>query len=114
MKGYAIQLIRDPQLEKVLQPAFDIQRDQHGKVVRGLKLGSTQSQNEALILSSNAGEYKNSPFLGVGLENALLEESSDLLPYRHAIRRNYQMEGLVIVALDLFKLTEINIKAHYR
>jgi hypothetical protein len=113
MKGIAIQLTPDTQLEKVLKPVFSIKRDAQGKILQGLVIGSTQAQNEALILASNAGEYKNSPRLGVGLENALLGESSELLKYRHAVRSNYALEGLEISELDLYSWKKIKIKAKY-
>lgn len=114
MKGFAIQLTKDPHLEKILKPVFSIKRDAKGKILQGLVIGSTQAQNEALILASNPGEYKNSPRLGVGLENALLSDTSDLLQYRHGVRRNYALEGLEILELDLFTWKKMKIKAVYK
>ncbi|MCZ2393059.1 MAG: hypothetical protein LC105_04270 [Chitinophagales bacterium] len=113
MKGYAIQLERDEHLEKVLKPVFHIVRDDKGKIISGLQLGPTQAQNEALILVSNPGEYKNSPTLGVGLEDALLTET-DLLEYRHKVRKDYDLEGLEILELDMYRWDKISIKAKYK
>lgn len=114
MKGLAIQLKNDPQLLKVLRPVFRIRRNAQEEIVSGLVVDSTQAQNEALILASNPGEFKNRPTMGVGLENALLGDTSDLLTYRHEARRCYKMEGLEIEKLDLFDLKKINIKARYK
>lgn len=114
MKGLAIQLISSDTQEQVLRPVFDIVRDQSGRIVNGLNVGATQPQNEALILASNAGEFKNSPTLGVGLSNAVLSDTADTLKYRHAVRRNYDLEGLSISQLDMFDLRKINIVAKYR
>lgn len=111
MKGFAIQL---QQNNNVLQPVFNVQRDDNGKIVNGLTVGSTQAQNEALILISNPGEFKNSPTLGVALESALLGDTTDMLNYRHEVRRCYRLEGLEIEKLDLFDINRINIEASYK
>lgn len=113
MKGFAIQLERDEHLEKVLKPVFNIVRDNRGKIINGLQIGPTQAQNEALILVSNPGEYKNTPTLGVALEDALLTET-DLLEYRHKVRKDYDLEGLDVEELDMYQWDNIKIKAKYR
>lgn len=114
MKGYATQMINDPQLPKVLRPAFSIRYDSAGKIIRGLLIGATQAQNEALILAANPGEFKNSPRMGVGMENALLGDVDDMLSYRHETRRCYRLEGLEIEELNMFNIKNINIKAKYK
>lgn len=112
MKNYAIQLIPDS-VPKVLKPMIDTVRDSSGKIIQGLVIGSTQPQNEALILASNPGEFKNSPRLGVGLENALLSNTDDLLQFRHATRASYALDGLKIEQLDMYDAQRIKIKASY-
>jgi hypothetical protein len=114
MKGFAMQLQPDNDLPLVLQPVVDVIRDVNGKITQGLVIGATQPQNEALILISNPGEFKNSPSLGVGLGDALLGDTDDLLRYRHEVRRCYRLEGLEVEKLDLFNINKVNIKAKYR
>lgn len=114
MKSFAIQLEPDTQLDNVLKPVFAVKRNQSGKIVQGMVVGKTQAQNEALILISNPGAFKNSPTLGVGLGNALLGDTSDMLRYRHGVRRCYDLDGLDIKELDMYDLKNINIKAKYR
>lgn len=111
MKGFAIQL---QQNGSVLEPVFNVVRDANGKIINGLQVGSTQAQNEALILISNPGEFKNSPTLGVGLGDALLGDTDDMLRFRHEVRRCYRIEGLEIEKLDLFDIKKINIIAKYK
>lgn len=113
MKGVAIQL-EPSDTPKVLRPVFNVFRDSFGKITNGLTVGQAQYQNEALLLISNAGEYKNAPLLGIGLENALLSDTNDLLRYRHAARRNYALDGMEITEMRMFKLNEISIKAKYK
>ena len=114
MKDHAVQLMASTQQAQVLTPVFDVRRNSQGLIVNGLNPGASQAQNEVLILASNPGDFKNSPTLGVGLTNALLGDSSDILGYRHAVRRNYDLEGLDIEELDMFSVSRINIKARYR
>lgn len=113
MKGYAIQL-EPSSTPKVLQPVYAVHRGADGKIRQGLVVGSTQAQNEALILMSNPGEYKNAPKVGVALENALLSSTDDLLVYRHRTRKNYQQEGLEIEQMEMYNIRKVNIKAKYR
>jgi hypothetical protein len=114
MKGRAIQLEQSAQQTGILKPVFDVKRGTDGKITVGLLIGATQAQNEALILISNSGEFKNAPTLGVGLSNALLSDTADMLRYRHKTRSDYQMEGLEISELDLFDLKNVKIVARYR
>lgn len=111
MKGFAIQLEQEGQ---VLRPVFRIVRNSEGKITNGLQIGPTQAQNEALILISNPGEFKNSPTLGVGLGNALLGSKSDMLSFRHEVRRCYRLEGLEIEKLNLYDISNIKIEAKYK
>lgn len=112
MKGFAIQLIDSSEQGNLMDIKIDPQIED-GKIIQGLVLGSTQKQNEALILMCNPGEIKSSPTLGVGLSSATLDDSRDMLSYRHSIRRNYALDGLKITKLDLYDIGNINIESKY-
>lgn len=114
MKGIAIQLEVDINAQQVLRPVFKVIRNADGKIVNGLNIGNTQAQNEALILAANPGEFKNSITLGVGLSNAILGDTDDMISYRYAVRRNYQMEGLELKKLELFDVSKVKIEAQYK
>lgn len=111
-KGTAIQLndVTDTGelFDLKVQPVYD----QEGKILSGLTIGATTEQNKAMILVIQPGENKEFPTLGVGLADCLLD-NSDLLAFRHAIRRNFAMDGLNITRLELYNVNNIDIKATY-
>lgn len=113
MKDFAIQLVDHHDSGNVMDIKVDPQIDQDGRIVQGLVLGNTLEQNKALILMMNPGEVKNHPTIGVGLGDAALDESGDLLSYRHRIRSNFQSDGLKITELDLYNMNDVKIEAHY-
>lgn len=113
MKSFAIQLQADRSLHGVLTPVFNVARDSNGLIIRGLNVGDTQPQNEAIILMSNVGEMKCAPTLGVGLDSATLLEVNNTTGFKHEIRRNYALEGLQIERLDCPSIDKLNIIAKY-
>lgn len=113
MKDFSIQLVDHNDLGNLMDIKVDPILDGEGKILQGLVLGNTQKQNEALILTVNPGEIKNYPTIGVGLGDATLDETGDLLSFRHDIRRNYAADGLAITKLDLYNLRDIKIEANY-
>lgn len=90
---------------------IEVIKDQFGKIVSGLVIGDTLEQNMASILIAEAGEFKANLMLGVGLSSALLDE--DLLPYRHAIKKQFALDGLNIKHLDFYNLKNFSIDADY-
>lgn len=107
-KGFQLKLING-----ALEPEMQLTYDASGKIVGGWKLGNIQAQNEALILMSQPGEWKEHPTMGVGLGNALLSDVKDLSLFRREIRRCYKMDTLAIEKLDVYDIKSINIKARY-
>lgn len=113
MKDFGIQLIDSNDQGNYMDMKVDPVVDGDGKIVSGLVLGNTQKQNELLILACNPGEIRQHPTIGVGLADATLDDSDDLLGYRHEIRRNYKLEGLSIKKLDLYDIRNVNIESAY-
>jgi len=113
MKDFGIQLVDSNDQGNYLDIKVDPIVDGNGLIVSGLVLGNTQKQNELLILACNPGEIKHHPTMGVGLADATLEDSPDLLSFRHDIRRNYKAEGLKITKLDLYDIRNVNIESSY-
>lgn len=110
MKNIGLQLKLE---DETLVPEMQLTYDTSGKILSGWKLGDIQAQNEALILMSQPGEWKEFPTLGVGLGNALLSVHKDLSLFRREIRRCYKMDGLAIKQLDVYDLKNVHIKARY-
>jgi|SRR5690554_418938 len=113
MKDFGIQLVDSNDQGNYMDIKVDPIVAGNGKIEQGLALGNTQKQNELLILACNPGEIRNSPTIGVGLADATLDESGDLLAFRHKIRRNYKLDGLKITNLDLYDINNINIESSY-
>lgn len=110
-KGTGIQYIDNNDTENIFDLKVDPQYDDEGKILNGLAIGSTQSQNQASLLIARPGEFKTYPLLGIGLGDALLGE--DLLEYRHKIREQFAIDGLYVKHLDLYSLQKFSIDAEY-
>jgi hypothetical protein len=110
-KKMGIQLNEDPQQGTVMDLKINPVYDAFGKITSGLVVGDTLQQNKALILIMQPGELKSNPDLGVGIEDALLNE--DYLEYRHRIREHFAKDGLTVSRLDLYKDKPIIIHANY-
>lgn len=106
MKGTAIQL------DQTLDLALNVQRNSEGLIVQGIQVGQTTNQNVALILLAQAGEFKEYPTLGVGLQDATLDEG-DFLGYRHSIRENLERDQLTVKVVDFYKKDNLNVIAEY-
>lgn len=113
MKNLGIQLIDNLDQGNVLDIKINPERNASGKIVKGLVIGQTLEQNKALLLMAQQGEFKNTPFLGIGLKDILLGQSTDLLEYRHKIRRQFPVDGLNISKLQLYPNKPFIIEATY-
>lgn len=85
MKGFGMKIGNDYDLQVV-----------SGSVV----LGDTQPQNQALIVVSNPGEWKQHPELGVGIESWMLDDNPGNL--RAEVKRHLKSDGFTVdrVTLD--------------
>lgn len=66
-------------------------------------------QHQALILITNPGEFKESPMLGVGIENYILD--SDMIGCEFEAQLQFTMDGMKVKNLN-FK-NDIIIEADY-
>lgn len=113
MKDFAIQLIDNTDQGNLMDIKVVPTYDTEGKIVSGLVIGNTLQQNKALILMSNPGEHKNAPTQGVGLADAGLSEGTNLIGFRHKIRRNFALDGMTTKKLELYNLNNVEIEAAY-
>lgn len=76
----------------------------------GLALGETTPQNQALIIHSHKGEFREHPALGVGISDMLLDHNP--LYWRGRIREALELDGQ---SVDKIKITQTSIivDAHY-
>lgn len=100
-----IQLTEDYDLD------VKVERDAQGRIASGMVLAETTAQNQALILQCHKGEIKESPAVGVGIEDMLLDH--DPLRWRTRIREQLEIDGQKV---DEVKVTNqgISIKASYQ
>jgi hypothetical protein len=63
-------------------------------------LGESTLQHQVLLLLSNKGEWRESPVVGVGLNNHLLNELPDD-ELRQVIRKEFERDGLQVGTIDL-------------
>jgi hypothetical protein len=110
-KGTAIQLndSNDSGVFFDLKP--QVIRDGQNKIISGFSFGDVIEQNTALILIATPGELKHAPTLGVGLDDALLDD--EFLGLRHLARRNFAMDGMTVLRLELYNKNNIDIKTTY-
>lgn len=105
MRGIGIQI--DDTYTIVVKPV----RDTTGKIVQGMAVGSTIQQNTALILICRMGEIKESPSLGVGIEDVLLD--NDYLEWRRRIRTNLELDEQTVNQIKFNSVDKLFIDANY-
>lgn len=91
-------------------PQIDIKKDNIGLIQRGLTLGDTLNQNQAIILAMHQGELKERPMLGVGISDMLLD--NDPIYWRTRIKEHLEMDGEKVESVKITR-TGIQIKAKY-
>ncbi len=67
-------------------------------------------QNQSLLLESNKGEWKQSPTVGVGVNNYL--KDTNLLGLKAEIKRQLQQDGMTINKLEV-NYSKIKVDANY-
>jgi hypothetical protein len=90
---------------------IEVLRGSDGKITQGLVIGDTMSQNQALILIANPGEFKTEPTIGVAIDELLLD--NDYLRFRHRIREHFEKDGLKIKSIQLSDGKPLLIDASY-
>jgi uncharacterized radical SAM superfamily protein len=84
-----------------------------GLMVRNgsLVIGDVAQQNQRIILYANKGEIKESPLVGVGLDNMLLEH--DFKAIRKEIINQMENDGQRVKEVQV-KETGVKLNAEYR
>lgn len=90
---------------------LDIIRDSSDRITQGMVIGNTLNQNQALILITRKGEWKFRPDMGVGIEDAILDD--DLLNYRHSIKEELVKDGMTVRKLVFYEGKPFELKADY-
>lgn len=98
------------QLSSDYTPLIRLQRDEAGRILSGLALGETLPQNQALILLIHPGELKESPALGCGISDMLLDHQP--LLWRTRIREQLELDGQKVNQVTI-TTSGIHIDAHY-
>lgn len=70
---------------------IDVIRDDSGKIIQGVRIGSCTAQNQALILVCHKGEIKEQPAVGVGISDMILDHNP--LAWRTRIREQLEFDG---------------------
>lgn len=105
MRGVGIQI--NDSYNLVIAPV----RDSTGKITKGATIGATLEQNTGLILLCRMGEFKESPALGVGIEDVILD--NDYLEWRRRIRMNLELDGQTVNSIIFNNVKSLTIDADY-
>ncbi len=105
MKGKGILLTDDYDL--LVQPVTDA----NGRIVRGVLVGETLYQNQAVILQAQPGEIKELPVLGVAIMEALLDV--DYTALRRRIRQHIELDGQKVNSVIFSQNKNLEIDASY-
>jgi hypothetical protein len=76
----------------------------------GLSVGNVKEQNQALILASRMGEWKEFPRLGVGIADILGD--TDMLAWKRIITEQLESDGMRVKRLTLTPTT-FDLDAEY-
>ena len=94
---------------------FDILLDEDFDLVvknGDLVVGESTLQHQALLLLSNKGDWRQSPTVGMGLNNYLLEDApADVM--RQAIRQELERDGMQVGSIDVAEGALPEIQASY-
>jgi len=111
MKDIGIQLADSNQSLQSIDLKINVVRDANGLIIQGLVVGNTMSQNQAIIIIANPGEFPFNPTIGVAIDELILD--NDYLRMRHRIREHFAKDGLKVKSLELSENKPLSIKANY-
>lgn len=86
-------------------------RDKEEKILSGVCIGDVTRQNQLMLLSSNKGDFKSSPLLGIGLIDYVNDEQADSL--LREIRSQLKQIGMNINRLGISSSGLLEIDADY-
>lgn len=92
---------------------FLVDKDGDLRIVNGdFVIGDATLQHQEHILLAHKGEFKESPEIGVGVSDYLLDEN-----FKKAlseIRKNFEYDGMIINELSIDNKGNLNIDANYK
>lgn len=91
--------------------AIKVSRDTSGKIVGGITLGETTPQNQAVLLASHKGEFKEFPLLGVGLGDIVNDH--DYGSWKRVIMEQFEADGQRVDELTI-DAAGLTIEASYK
>lgn len=74
-------------------------------------IGDATLQHQRHIIVAQKGEYKEHPEIGVGIDNALLDENPKTLLTQ--IRRNFEYDGMQVNTIQINNDGSITVDAPY-
>lgn len=77
----------------------------------GMAVGDVTEQNQYLLLTTHAGEWKEYPLVGVGIGDMVNDH--DLAGWKRAIAEALEADGQMIEQLEL-TTEKLTIKARYK
>lgn len=80
-------------------PTVNVRLDRFGRIAGGLVVGDVLAQNQAMILTLHPGELKDSPVVGVGITDMLLDHNP--LLWRSRIREQLEMDGQTVETITI-------------
>lgn len=89
---------------------LEVERDNSGIIVSGIRTGNTLYQNQYLILQAQKGEFKESPVLGVGIGD--ITNDDEITSWQRDIREQLQLDGMRVEKLNINE-TSMELKAQY-
>lgn len=87
-----------------------VERSSDGRIARGLVVGNTLYQNQALILHAHKGEYKDNPTLGAGISDILAD--GDLVGWKREIVLQLESDLMNVNKVEL-TTSKLTIDADY-
>lgn len=94
MKG--IDILLDPQTGDLMASTA---RNAAGLIDRGLEIGDTTWQNQAVILQAFQGEFKEFPTLGVGISNLLGD--NEMTGWKREIALQLEADDMKVREVDI-------------
>lgn len=111
MKNRGIQLVDSRTGLEDIDLKIDVLRDANGLITHGLVVGDIMNQNQAIIITANAGELKFNPTIGVAIDELILD--NDYLRFKHRISDHLTKDGMKVKSVELSKDKPLKIDASY-
>ncbi|MCE7990442.1 MAG: oxidase [Roseivirga sp.] len=93
-------------IDILLDEGFDLQIEN-----QDFNIGESTRQNQGLILMANKGEFKQHPFMGVGLK--LYVEDDRLGALRVELTKQLELDGMKVERVNVFSNGKLEIEAGY-